>query len=153
MAISFKRLPAGRSTRLALGAAALALGLLGGPFLARGAHAYISGCGTDPTVYLSNGDQVGLAAAINDSIGDVVRVVYVLHAPAGVTATNIVYDAYGSLESVTIVNDQASGHYSSTTTVLTRSTNVQVTAFLTVGQNNTRSQSGYSWQALSIYFR
>jgi hypothetical protein len=142
-----------RSGRLVLSAMALAVGLLVGPLMAGHASAYIGVCDTDPTVYLSNGDKVSLGAHIYDQASDVLQVASILHVPVGTSVNNIVYDGYGYLESIAVVPDVASaGNYYSTTVVGTMTPGVQVTAWTTVGNNNTRSASGYSWQSLSVYF-
>lgn len=147
-----KHLISHRSVRLGLGAVILSLGLLSGPFVSHPAHAYISGCDTDPIVYLSNGVVVTMDASINAPITDVSSVSYVLHVPMGTSVTSTVYDAFGYLEQLTVVAEQWRQQYTTDTTVVTVASGVQVTATSSVTGIGTKSTSGYSGQTLHLNF-
>lgn len=100
-----------------LSAPLLALGLLAGTFGV--SHAAFVTCRTDPTVYLSDGATIVMYADINTDIANVSGVTYELHVPVGVQATGMQYDQYGSLETVTIIDDQPANTYQDGTTVNT----------------------------------
>lgn len=97
----------------------LALLLLGTSIASGVSHAAYVTCRTDPTVYLSDGNTLVIYADIADSVTDVSSVTYELHVPTGVVPTGMVYDQYGYLESVTVIDDQSPGAYSIGVTVTT----------------------------------
>ena len=54
------------------------------------ARAVASGCRTDPIFYFSNGDKLSLTMAIGVVPQDVIRIEYVVHAPAGTSLERVV---------------------------------------------------------------
>ena len=95
-------------------------------------------CRTDPIVTLSNGHTVTLAAEISADPSQVTSVQYVLHVPHDLTATNIAYDQYGYLESVTIVQDQ-NGNRFAVDTIVTTTVSAEVTAYASL---STKDKAG-----------
>ncbi len=136
--------------RISLMALLLMLGLVSSSLLSTEAFASFSTCRTDPTVRLSDGYTIVMYADISDSISDVHRVDYVLHVPAGVSATHIDYDSTGYLESVTVVADQQDGHGYSDTIVYTGASDVSVTAYSAIEGMVEGQVSGTSGQHLYL---
>lgn len=120
-----------RTYRRALFAASLlAVSLVVGGLAAPRAGA-IMACRTDPVVFLSNGVKINLSATLyNAKPSDVRQITYLLHAPAGVTVTNVVYTggAFSHRESFQFVADDTPNSYDSTTFVDTVNTGISVTA-------------------------
>lgn len=145
-----------RARHLLLAAIALALSLAGGSLAPGHAFAGLSGCDTDPTVFLSDGAVISLSATIQDDISDIQSVNYVLRIPTGTTVTGIVYDQYGSLETVQVVASLGPQSYKTSATVTTGTPQVPVTVNASVGgiscQQHPKSQSGYSGQTLTMAF-
>ena len=141
------------SKRAMLSAVLLTLGLAAGPLTARGVGATFSTCNTDPTVVLSNGVTVNMAATIGTDPSMVTGVTYVLHAPRGTTMTGISYDTYGYLETVQFVADQDSGTYLIDTEAFTAtSLGASVTAQASVTGLGSSQRSGSSFQHLYMRF-
>jgi hypothetical protein len=138
-----------RRPRTLLGSAALALGLLGSSLSLGTAHAGVSLCRTDPTVYLSNGYILTMYADIQDQLSDVLKVSYTVHVPHGVYATRIVYDSTASVEAVSIVDDREWGGYTDTV-VTTGTPSVPVTAHSALSGVAQGSVTGYSGQHLIL---
>ena len=139
--------------RKLLGAVALAMSLLAMPAMSGHAWASFAGCGTDPTVTLSNGTVVTLSANIGTDISNVQQVSYVLHVPHNLTISNISYDQYGYLESVQLAQDQIGNNFVTETTVQTSLPAVPVTAYTTLsGKQVTQSITGVSGQDLVLSF-
>jgi hypothetical protein len=141
-----------RFSRIGLGATVLVVGLLFSPLSSHSASAYISGCDTDPVVYLSDGTAITLVASINDQVSDVMTVNYTVHVPSGVSVTNISYDSFGYLESVSVIPDEPANQYATDTTVYTYTPWVRVTDSTAVSGFATKSASGYSWQRVHFGF-
>ncbi len=71
-----------RAFRLALGVAALSVTTLAGSWGAYSANAAVI-CRSDPIAILSNGVVLDFSATIDDTVSDVERIRYTLHAPRG----------------------------------------------------------------------
>jgi hypothetical protein len=119
------------------------------------AFAGTTACRTDPVVTLSSGVTVTMAATIYDTQSDIQKVVYVLHAPSGVTVTGITWpnDSLSSRESVQYFADNTTGHYTTQTTVTTETKGVKVSA-TTQARTSTTSisatVSGTSGSAITV---
>ena len=140
-----------RAKRAVLVAALLGLGLLAGPLTAHRASAGLITCDLDPTVYLSNGRVVTLAAQITSDVSTVTQVNYDLHVPYNVSVVYVAYDGYGSLENLTVTADNGHHHYTDTTTVTTSTgTPVQVTSHMDVSGQHSSDVSGWSGQPIAL---
>lgn len=142
-------------TRVLVGAAILATGLIAGPFGAHEAGASWSSCSTDPIVYLSDGSVVTVTASINADPSDVKRVLYVLDAPAGTHVINVVYtgDAFAGKELFRFRADNPAGTYDSDTVAYTEGRSVPMTVTMTVAGATPTSGtvSGYSKHTLHVH--
>lgn len=142
-----------RTPRSLVGAVALAAGLLATPVVSGQAWASFTGCGTDPTITLSNGTVITLSASIGTDISNVQGVTYVLHVPHNLTISSIASDQYGYLESVQLVQDQIGNNYVTETTVQTSLPAIPVTVSTTLsGKQVTQSLAGVSGQDLVLSF-
>lgn len=135
----------------------LALVLSIAPFLASvltvtPASAGLDLCRTDPIVWLSNGTQIHLRAAISDNAADVQGVQYVLQLPPGVAVSRSVYtgSALRGKETVTSQTSTASGTVSVQTLVTTGASDVPVTVSAAVPGGDSGSQSGLAGQQVSL---
>jgi hypothetical protein len=126
------------SLRSVLLAGGMALSLLAG-VVSRSDAAYAI-CRTDPTIYLSDGTTLVAYADIQDTASDIQNVNYEVHVPSGVIATGMVYDQYGYLESVTIIDDQPLGSYSVGETITTGS-NTSFTAYAQISGGTCNTQT------------
>lgn len=115
-----------RSARVVFGALLLTLGLVAGPLTAHGVGATFSTCDVDPTVALSNGWQVTLAAHISSDPSTVQNITYVLHGPTGVSVTRVTYDGGPLSNSETVLYVPDNGYYADTS-VATVGSSVPVT--------------------------
>lgn len=118
-------------TKALMGTLALLAAIIAGILSADGVFAAYTTCKIDPAVTLSNGVTITMYDTISDSIKNVQQAAYVLHVPEGVTVTEVSYDRYGSLESLSVVADQVPGTYRDITTV-TDPTRVQVSAYASI---------------------
>lgn len=139
----------GRKLKLLLAAIALGMWLVVG---AVPSSAHMGGCRTDPTVHLSNGYVVTLWADISTDISNVNSVAYVLHVPQGVTATEVDYDANGSVENFQLVADQNGNSYQLQTTVVTSTGGVPFTAYATRLNTTVASTNGTTPAAATLYW-
>ena len=91
-------------------------------------------CKSDPIVLLSDGTEVDLSADIDALPWNVTNVTYTLHVPKGLNALLIIRTPawLTTIERFQIIDDQAQGHYDSTTVVKTNNGIVRVTAKLLV---------------------
>lgn len=122
-------LNARRLRRALLCVAALSTGLLaGGSLTAPNAHADLSACRSDPVVLLSNGAELDLSAAINDSSADVQQVVFTLHAPVGVSVVAYIEGSLGAKEFWRFYADNPPGSYDTSALVTTYTPGVSVSA-------------------------
>jgi hypothetical protein len=112
-------------------------------------------CRTDPTIYLSDGTTMVAYADIKDDASDIQNVNYEVHVPSGVIATGMTYDQYGSVESVTIIDDQPLRSYSVGISITTGA-NAAFTAFTSISGSNcttqTAQQNGSSGHTLWLSF-
>ncbi len=124
-----------RSLLISAVTAALCLGTASGlTSLLNDAHASIGVCRSDPVFTLTNGMTVTLFETLTDDPSDIVGGSYVLHIPAGVSVRTVNYSGtVGSQQSFTYYADAQPNAYSATSTVLTTTDHVQMTAYMTVG--------------------
>jgi hypothetical protein len=103
-------------------------------FCAVSAEAGLLKCKSDPIVVLSDGTEVDLSADIDTLPWNVTNVTYTLHVPKGLNALLIIRTPawLTTIERFQIIDDQAAGHYDSTTVVKTNNGTVRVTAQLLV---------------------
>jgi hypothetical protein len=142
---------------MAVTAAAL-LSVVVGSLGVQRAGAVTTYCRSDPVVTLSNGATLDLSASIGDSLSDVQKVVYVVHAPSGTRVLAIVNTdgLMGLKESVQFYANDTAGTYDTSTTVYTGHSKISVTATtdvisalgLTLGL---KSASGVSGTAVLIH--
>lgn len=139
-----------------------AVSLLAMPLLAQTAAAQqpnsISGCRSDPIVKFNNGKQTALQAQIFDTSTDVTGVTYLLHIPTGVAMTGLTYTggAFAGKEKVTVYADNPSNTYTTTITVQTNKTSINVTDTITLAKSSngskiaTKSVTGLSAQNIKL---
>jgi hypothetical protein len=93
------------------------------------AFAAIGVCRSDPVFTLANGQAVTLNESITDVKSDITGGSYVLHIPVGRKVSSVSYSgAVGSKQSLTWTADQPANTFSATSTVLTTTSKVAVTA-------------------------
>jgi hypothetical protein len=108
--------------------------------------AMLRSCRTDPILTFSDGSKLTVTATINTDESSITGVVYVVHAPAGLTVKNTVFTG-GNLsgkEIVVLLADQQPGVYQTDTLVLSRFSGVAVQAVSSLNQAIFRSASGYT---------
>jgi len=109
----------GRSQRIILSASLLIAGLLAVTVAPGGAHAQWGTCYDDPAVFLNNGAAVFLGATFRADSSSVSAINYVLHVPAGVRVTKVVYfGANKDVEKLTWTADNQANTYESETNVV-----------------------------------
>ncbi len=122
-----------RSRRSVCGAAALVGGLLSMAIAPSVAHAQWGTCYDDPAVFLDNGATVFLGATFQGDSSSVSAVNYVLHVPAGVSVTGVVYFGPNKdLETLTWTADNQANTYDSSTDVVAPNTTYAITAVMAV---------------------
>ncbi len=128
----------GRSRRLVLGASLLLAGLLAVTVAPGGAHAQWGTCYDDPAVFLDNGATVFLGATFRGASSSVSAVNYVLHVPAGVSVTKVVYFGPNKdVETLTwTANNQANTYDSDTQVVAPNATFRTVTTMVVVAKQH-----------------
>jgi len=125
----------------------LGLTLLGG---LSPASAAVGVCRSDPVFTFANGKTLTLNETITDSKSDVIGATYVLHIPVGWAVSKISYTGtVGSQQNLSWYADQPAGEGSASTTVLTKTAKVPVTANATLGSKKSSSVSGISNEALT----
>jgi hypothetical protein len=120
-------------------------------------HAAISGCRSDPKVYLSDGSIVQLSATIEAPPGQVKQVDYTVHVPAGASVNHVVYTG-GNLkgkEVLSVVADDAPVTYDTDTVVYAATPGQSVTAKTEADYNDshvgTVSVTGFDAQVLQVH--
>ncbi|SRR5579884_1067400 len=135
-----------RRVRMLAVACCLTMAALAVPLVTGSAFAAYTVCRTDPYVTLSNGVVLQATAAITDDQSDITKVAFVLRVPSGLTVTSV--QNTGSVpETVKVIANQASHHYSTAVTAYTKSSSMPVKATLTASSQSTqmtRSASGVS---------
>ena len=113
-------------------------------------------CLTDPTVHLSNGTVITLDANVSDSPADVQAVTYILHVPRGVRISNVQYDQFQSIESVSVLADHGSDSYRLLTLVATGAAPVPVTVSGTIAgaacREPSQEKDGFSGRDITLRF-
>jgi hypothetical protein len=110
--------------------------------LSGSADAAYSSCRVDPIVTLSDGTQITMYVTLGTDISSVLSVDYELHIPKTASVRSVTYDQYGSLEHLTVVQDQQPGNYHTYVTPYTKSS-VSATAYAGVaGPTCLAHQSG-----------
>lgn len=113
----------------------------------------VSGCRTDPIVYLSNGTKVALIVQIRDTPRDVKRIAYTLHVPTGAHVRKVVYlpGPLRGAESVRVIDDNAAGGYDSDTLVSTGHNRVSISVTTRVQGIDAVSTTGREQQTLHVH--
>ena len=128
----------GRSRRLVLGASLLLAGLLAVTVAPGGAHAQWGTCYDDPAVFLDNGATVFLGATFQGDSSSVSAINYVLHVPAGVSVTRVVYFGPNKdVESLTWTADNQANTYDSDTQVVAPNASFSTVATMVVVAKHT----------------
>jgi hypothetical protein len=87
------------------------------------ASAALVKCRTDPIFWLSNGDKLTVTLDINADAANIRNVTYVLHVPAGVTVTKVVYNGKKlGTEVYTVYQDGVTKIYKTDVLVTTQNT-------------------------------
>jgi hypothetical protein len=79
-------------------------------------------------VLLSNGTQLDLSAAIDDSSDDVLQVTYTLHIPTGTQVVAYTPGLLGDKQVLSAIADESGSTYETATLVQTKTDGIQVTA-------------------------
>jgi hypothetical protein len=116
------------------------------------ASARLAKCRTDPIFYLSNGEKVTIILYIDAEESNVQNVNYVLHVPAGVNVTKVVFTAggVGRKETYKSVQDSPNSTYTTETTVTTRGGPFAVTATSSLTSGVIASASGFNGDLLVV---
>jgi hypothetical protein len=115
------------------------------------AFAALRSCRTDPIFKLSNGDILTVTLEIGTDAANVKNVIYVLHVPAGVKVTQVVFTdgGIGRKEIYRVYQDSPANTYTTDTVVTTLNTGtVTVTAYTRLNGVATKSATGYNGQHL-----
>jgi hypothetical protein len=109
-------------------------------------------CRVDPHFMLSNGDMVTVTLDVSTDVANIKSIHYILHVPAGVTVTGVVYTAQTDRRAITetyaVYQDSPVRTYTTDTIVTTRTGRVAVTVYTRLNGLPERSISGYSGQHL-----
>jgi len=91
-------------------------------------------CRSDPTVLLTDGTIIDLAADIDEALWNVTAVNYTIHVPSKAHVIAVVRTPHWptTVETFTVVSDSPEGRYDTTTIVHTKKTGVGVSAQLVV---------------------
>ncbi len=123
----------GRPRRSLCSAAAVVAGLLSMAIAPGGAHAQWGTCYDDPAVFLDNGATVFLGATFQGDSANVSAINYVLHVPAGVSVSRVVYFGPNKdVESLTWTAGNPANTYDSSTEVVAPNTSYATTAYMAV---------------------
>jgi hypothetical protein len=116
------------------------------------ASARLAKCRTDPIFYLSNGEKVTIILDIDTEESQVQNVNYVLHVPAGVKVTKVVFTAggIGRKETYKSIQDSPDYTYTTETTVTTRGGPFAVTATSSLISGVIASASGFNGDLLVV---
>jgi hypothetical protein len=116
------------------------------------ASARLIKCRADPIFYLSNGEKVTVILDVGTDAANVRNISYVLHVPAGVTITRVVFTAggLGRKEMFKAVQDSAEKVYITDTTVTTRGGPYWVTASVNLLSGIRSSASGFNGELLTV---
>jgi hypothetical protein len=122
-------------------------------FSSTSASAALVRCRTDPIFKLSNGDIVTVTLDIGTDAANVKNVTYILHVPAGVRVTQVIYTdgGIGRKETYKVFQDSPARTYTTDTVVTTLNVGtVPVTAYTRLNSVSTVAASGYSGQHLIV---
>jgi hypothetical protein len=127
---------------------------------ASSAFAAVGICRTDPSVSLSNGQNITMWDTIYTDPSQVVGIYYTLHVPTGVTVVNVSVDT-PTLEHVSVVADQRAKSYKTVTLVTTLTTqksgktnpNEKVIAYIRQGTAKVASANGVAGQSISLSYK
>ena len=117
------------------------------------ASAALTKCRTDPIFQLSNGDKLTVILDISADATNVRNVTYVLHVPAGVTVTKVVYTAggLGTKEIYKVNQDSTAKTYKTDILVTTQNTgSVAIIATAKLNTTYTGSASGKTGTYLTV---
>jgi len=107
-------------------------------------------CRSDPVFTLGGGRTVTLNESITDVRTDITGGSYVLHIPTGLKVVSVAYaGAIGSQQNMSWYADQPTNTFKASSTVLTKTSLVPVTAYMTVGAKNSTSTAGTSNTAIA----
>jgi hypothetical protein len=118
-------------------------------------------CRSDPILFLSDGTRLQFNASIETASNSVNGIHYQVHVPIGVSIDRIVFTPNwaSDIETVELINDQASGNYHLVAIVDTDTQGVAVTVTaMRVSRNNGgqgsshQTASGVSGQAFRLQF-
>lgn len=114
--------------------------------------ARLARCRTDPIFYLSNGDKVTVILDIGTDAVNVRNVNYVIHVPAEVKITKVVFTAggIGKKESYRAVQDSSVGVYKTETVVTTQGGPYTVTATSSLAGGVSASATGFNGDNLIV---
>ena len=118
------------------------------------ASAALRSCRTDPIFVLSNGDKLVITlSGIETSETNIKNVLYVLHVPAGVTVTRVIYTAggLGQRETYKVIQDSVAKTYKTESLVTTQNVGaVRMVATVKLNSLTAKSASGYTGQYIVI---
>ena len=115
------------------------------------ASAALVKCRTDPVFNLSNGDTVTITLDINTDATNVKGLDYVLHVPAGVTATKVTFiGGFTAVETYKVIQDSPARAYTTDTLVTTSVSNVAVKAETDVISKTSNSSFTYTNTSTSV---
>jgi hypothetical protein len=116
------------------------------------ASARLVHCRADPIFYLSNGEKITVILEIDTDEANVRNVNYVLHVPAGVRITRVVFTAggIGRKESYQAVQDSVESVYTTDTVVTTKGGPNAVIATSSITGGTGASASGFNGDLLSV---
>lgn len=102
---------------------------------AHAAHAQLVGCRGDPVIVLSDGTELDLDAAIDDSSQDVQQVLFIVDVPRGTHVISYTPGVLGPKQILRVSANNSPATYDTLTVVDTYKRGMQVTATTQVGGN------------------
>ena len=116
------------------------------------ASARLVKCRADPIFYLSNGEKVTVILDIDTDEASVRNVNYVIHVPAGVKITRVVFTAggIGRKESYQAVQDSTNNVYTTETVVTTKGGPYSVVASSSLSGGPAVSAAGFNGDMLIV---
>ena len=117
------------------------------------ASAALTSCRTDPIFQLSNGDKLTVILNISTDATNVRNVTYVLHVPAGVTVTKVVYTAggLGTKEVYKVYQDSTAKTYKTDILLTVQNTgSVAMSATAKLNTTYTGFASGYTGNYIKV---